>query len=260
MDTPRHVGIRKPDDSHALLHVMAQEHATNLPAQAAPQTGQPDQQGGEGQDYLISDRGEFDVTISVGASFQSQREERSDFVDTLLKEAPGLQLPPPVMQGLLAKAIKMKDLGPEGDALAEMLDPQNQQGQQLASAQQQLAEGQQVMAEMKAELEKLKLEKMAKVIDNEYRAQQGDRDREVKLAVAEITAKSQQLSERMEMVYDLMQKLHIAAHERGMQAEQHGHEHELADKTAANAQITQASDQVHQATMAQQTEPEQAQP
>jgi hypothetical protein len=36
---------------------------------------------GDDYDYLVTDRGEFDVTISTGASFQSQREEASSFVD-----------------------------------------------------------------------------------------------------------------------------------------------------------------------------------
>ncbi len=244
MDTPRHVPARQEDDTHELLQVMSQEHAANMP---------PPNPEGE-LDYLITDRGEFDVTISTGPSYQSQREQAQDFADTLIKElAPLAQLlPPQSISKLFSLAIQLKDVGSIGDKMAEIIDPEDQTGQQLAQAQQQLALGQQMMAEMKAENDKLKLERAGKIIDNQFKAAEGDKDREVKVAIAEISAKSQQLSERMEFVADLVQKLHVAAHERGMQAEQHGHEHELADKNAATAALTQQADQQHQVEMAQQ--------
>ncbi len=74
MDTPRDVGIRNPDESHEILKVGAQKHLDSLPQQLE---GDPE--------YLVTDRGEFDVTISTGPSNQSQREEASSFIDLLVQ-------------------------------------------------------------------------------------------------------------------------------------------------------------------------------
>jgi hypothetical protein len=117
MDTPRQVGIRKPDDTHALLHVTSGQHKDSLNLK-------PDDKG-KTDDYLITDRGEFDVTIGVGPNFASERDRAADFVDTLLEELPNLPIPPQVGQLVLAKAVKMKNVGPIGDEIAELLTPPN---------------------------------------------------------------------------------------------------------------------------------------
>jgi Phage P22-like portal protein len=297
MDTPRQVGIRKADDSHGVLHVMTQEHLQRFlenqaagtsgtpgvaeaasPATAAPGSAGPgglaDAPGIAGPsaaapnsqpnpdanlDYLIVDRGEFDVTISEGSSYQSQREEHSDFVDTLLKELPAMNFPPQTVQALVAKAVKMKDLGSWGDEIAAILDPTTGQGQQIAQLQQQLQQGQQAMADMQAEVQQLRLERAGKVLQSQAQIQMHREDNEVKLAIAEISTKAQATSERVEFIADLLQKMHISAHERGMQAVDHAHEHSIADK---NAVIQQAAAQQQQAAQAQQDaqQPQPAQP
>jgi hypothetical protein len=89
------------------------------------------------------------------------------------------------------------------------------------------------------------------------RMAEADKDRETKLAVAEITTKAQSISERVAAVEDLMQQFHSQAHELAMLMQQHQHAKELATQNAAVESQAQASDQAHQAAMAAQTaEPE----
>ena len=57
-------------------------------------------------------------------SYQSQREEASSFVDLLIQELSELPLPPQAKASLLAKAITLKDIGPIGDELSKIIDPQ----------------------------------------------------------------------------------------------------------------------------------------
>lgn len=230
MDTPRSVGIRKADDSHATMQVSAQEH---VPPDilAKLQGDEPMPEGG--LDYLITDRGEFDVTLSTGPDFQSERDARSDFVDTLIKEAPALQLAPPILNKLVAIAVKMKDLGHFGDEIAKLLDPSDQTSEQLQQAQLQVAQFQQQAAQLAEELQRLKLEKAGKVIDNEYRLQIQQLQNDIKVLVAEITAKSQSQSERLEMFMQFWKENHGAAHEAGMQAVEHAHERDQAATLAA---------------------------
>lgn len=251
VDTPRHIAARGNDDEHYLLPVGTQ------------QGGSPKLQDGQSEaDVLMTDKGDFDVTISTGPNFQSQREESSDFVDTLVQNLKNLPVEPPIAKELLSIAIKLKNLGPVGDKIADLLsppDPNNLPPQFQAMAMQAKAQIQQ----LQQELQKLLMEREADAQKNQAMLLGKQMDNETKLAIAEISTKAQALSERMEFVGDLVQKLHVSAHERGIQAEEHAHAHEVADKQAALGLVTQAADhaqasgsqaadQAHQQQMAEQ--------
>jgi Phage P22-like portal protein len=256
MDTPRSVSVRGNDDSHSLLVVGAQEHENLLKERAQALMGdKPMPQAG--LDYLITDRGEWDVTLSTGPDFQSQREEQSDFVDTLIKEGPALQLPPQVLNKLVSLAVKMKDLGHFGDEIAKLLDPDDQSQQQLQMAQQQLAEIQKQAADLAQEVQQLKLEKHGRVIDNEYKthikglelAMQGQvaqLNADIKVLIAEIQTKAQNQAERDRLFQETQTENHHAAHEVALQKDQQAHEHSIANK--------QAIVQAQQAAQAQQSQ------
>lgn len=239
MDTPRSVATRKADETHGVLRVSSEQHAP--PEVLAQLRGDAPMPEG-GLDYLITDRGEFDVTFSTGPDKQSEREDQSDFVDTLIKEGPALQLPQQVLQKLVSIAVKMKDLGHFGDEIAKILDPTSQQGQQMAALQQQLAQQQESLAAMTQELQKLQLEKAGKVIDNEYKLQVTQLQNDIKVLVAEVSAKAQSQSERMEMFMKFWQENHGAAHDVAMQKDQQAHDAQqasLAQQAAAQTAQTQ---------------------
>lgn len=214
------------------------------------------------QHYQVIDQdgepvGDHGVTISTGPSYQSQREAASDFADTLIKELVPLSgvLPPMTLSKLISLAIKLRDIGPLGDQMSEIVagDPQSQmaQGQQ---AMQQLQQAQQMLQELKAENQKLWMEKQAKVIEQQGNLAKAQMDNETKIAVAEISTKAQQMSERLEALSDLMQQFHSQAHDVGMQAQDHAQQQSLAQQQAQNAQVQQAGQQQHESSMAEQSQ------
>src|SRR5581483_4422700 len=82
-DTERSVGIRHEDEKHEIVRINTSEPYPD------PKTGEP-------RHYPIAD-GAHDVTISTGPSYESQREEAAEFLDTLIGNLKGLPLMP--MQG-----------------------------------------------------------------------------------------------------------------------------------------------------------------
>jgi hypothetical protein len=210
---------------------------------------------------FFAHRGQFQITISDGPNYQSQREEGSDFADTLLATLPSLGLAPQVMQAVVAIAIKLKNIGILGQEIADLLsppDPNNIPPQAKAI----LAQAQGQVQQLQAEVQQLRLEKLGKVTEiqgkkelaqSEFvtRMAESDKDRETKIAVAEIMTKSQQLSERLAAVEDLMKQFHEQAHDLAMTQQAQKHEKDMAASAAAAAQLSQASDQAHQSEMAQ---------
>jgi hypothetical protein len=141
-DTARDVTVRKADDT-------AQQVRINDPQSPDPEAQQP----------LLTTQGEHDVTIATGPSYDSEREAASDFADLLLQQ-------PQVFALIAPLVIKLKNLGPIGDQIAEILTvmapPQvqailnkgkNAQGPDAAQLQQQLAEAIQMVETLKGELD-----------------------------------------------------------------------------------------------------------
>jgi hypothetical protein len=215
-------------------------------------------------DLFFAHRGQFEVSIGDGPSYQSQREEGAAFADQIWEIAAKLGLPPQVTMKLLALATRLKNVGALGDEIAELLSPPDQNNlppQAQAAIAQLKGQLQQAMAEV----QQLRLEKLGKVVEMQGRSAlaekevtarmaEADKDRETKLAVAEITTKAQSISERVAAVEDLMQQFHSQAHELAMLIQGHQHAKEMATQNAAVDSQAQASDQAHQAAIATQTQ------
>jgi hypothetical protein len=223
---------------------------------------EPDSEHLPEDNHFFAHRGQFELAISDGSNYLSQREEESEFAETLIANLPKMGLPPQITQQLTALAVKLKNLGPIGDEIADLLsppDPSKLDPKTKAI----LAQAQGQVQMLQQELQKMLMEREADVIKNQAMLQGKQMDNETKLAIAEISTKAQQLSERFEFIADLVQKLHVSAHEAGMQAQEHDHAHSIADKQAAAAQQQQATqisadqasqgaDQAHQQQMAEQ--------
>src|SRR5690348_4793102 len=95
IDTPRQESITKPDGNHEVVAMG------------------PDDLG----------NGEYDVTISTGPSAQSEREEVGSFVDSFLGNVAALPIPDPGKAQLVARAIRLKDMGPLGEEMANVIFP-----------------------------------------------------------------------------------------------------------------------------------------
>ena len=193
-----------------------------------------------------------DVTVSTGPSYASQREHVAEFLDTLIQNLPNLPIPPQAAAKILALAIQMKEMGPKGDEIAEIISPSDaNQAQQLQCMQAQLQQQQAAMAEMQGQFQRLLLEKQGKVIDNEYAIKLEEMKIQAQLAAAEITTKAQNVSERLAFVEEFIKQQHAQAHEVVMQAQDHAHERGLAQQQQTADSMSQASDQAHQVGMAQ---------
>lgn len=248
---PKQLLGKDQKDEDRILKVASRTATTDAESEHLPE-----------DDHFFAHRGQFELAISDGANYLSQREEESEFAENLIANLPKMALPPQIIQQLLALAVKLKNLGPVGDEISDLLappDPNKLDPKTKAL----MAQAQGQIQQLQQELQKLLMEREADAQKNQAMLQGKQIDSETKIAVAEISTKAQALSERFEFIADLVQKLHVSAHERGMQAEEHAHAHEVADKQAALGLVTQAADhaqasgsqaadQAHQQQMAEQ--------
>jgi len=236
MTAPRHVGVMMPDDTHGLIAVGHSQHK--------------DHELMQGENVLFTDQGEFDVTITTGPSYQSQREEASSFVDTLIANLQALPIPPPIAQKILALAIKLKNIGPIGDEINKLLDPeQGDPQQQMQQVMAKAAQQQQLMTEMQAELQKLQMEKQGKVVENQFKLEIEKMRHSLEIAkldnaraIAEIQTKAQIESERSRQLHEVDMELHGAAHEVAMQKDQQAADAQAAEAAAQTASTQSAQD------------------
>ena len=116
-DTAREVSIIGGDDKPKLITL-------NDPNAVDP-NGQPA--------HYPTDVGDHEVTISVGPSNQSQRDESNKFSDALTQNPQiaqmALQAPGSPAAKLFAGGIRLKALGPIADNIADTIDPPQQPGQ-----------------------------------------------------------------------------------------------------------------------------------
>jgi hypothetical protein len=92
-DSARDVGIRKPNDSAEVIRI-----------------NDPSKQNS------VSTKGDHLVTVSTGPTFDSERDAASDFADTLA------QISPEIFALMGPLIVKLKNLGPIGDEMVELLE------------------------------------------------------------------------------------------------------------------------------------------
>jgi len=126
-DTERQVAIIGNDEKTKVITLNAQP-GTN------PQYGKQQSEAPAPVEYP-TDEGDHDLTISVGPSYDSQRQEQNTFADSFAQNPQlvtlAIQNPQSTAAKLLAMAIKLKDVGPLGDAMAETIDPSENQQQEI---------------------------------------------------------------------------------------------------------------------------------
>lgn len=255
---PREVMIRTKDNKDKLVWV-------NKPY--------VDEQG-EQQHHDMT-LGEYDITVGVEQTEDSQRDAASDFLETFISELPTLQEDPAKRDALLALAIELKQLGPIGEQMVKILQPPQgdpaqiqAQVQQLQSA---LTQAQTELAALHQDRAKRELEAQTKVqikqmeIESDAASDAAGHVSAQRLAelqlwgkiiAAELAKQSRSTDSIAETDASRLEQILDHAHDVGMQAQEQQHEKDLAATQAVNASAAQAADQVHQQTMAQ-NEPEQ---
>lgn len=242
-DTPREVGVRNDDETFETVKIN-QEFAD-------PDTG-------EIKNNDLSE-GDHDVTISVGPSFASQREQANDFLTTMSQI-------PEVMQVAGDIIVKAQDIGPMGDELADRLKPaqfrdQNdpQQAQvQLAQMSQQHQQLVQIVSQLQQEKQSrvLEINSKEKIAAAEFQLKQYqiDQDNKIKLQLAHINASKDADKAQADRAYDAFMAMSDNAHEIGMQKDQQGHQADMAQQQAQVAAQQQSQSQQHDAQMAAQSQ------
>ena len=251
-DTERAEPIRKPDDTHQMVRLNSVDE--------------------RGQQQHHIDEGKHNVTISVGPATESQRQAAEAFLDTLAANLPILMqlLGPDRAAKILALSIQMKQLGPKGDQISEIISPSNAPGANLppqvqamlGQAQQQNQQAQIVIQQLQAELQKLTQEKEGKVVEGEYKLQleklKGEfqvqlEKLKIEAEVAAAAAKTniQAGAEGARMAADIYAKLHDQVHEASMAAADQAHERTMQAGDQAHEASLQADQQQHEQQLAQ---------
>lgn len=130
-DTPQDTGIRKDDDTAETIRINDPRNPKS-----------------------VSTKGDHLVTVSTGPSFDSERDAANEFAGDLL-ESPILQMLGPAAPKIIAKAIKLKNLGPIGDQMCEIIAPEPAKDGQPTTEQlqQQIEQSQGQMQQMGQQLQ-----------------------------------------------------------------------------------------------------------
>jgi hypothetical protein len=244
-DTDREVAIRLPDDTHKVVKIGARP-ALDMTTE-------------DGKTYSVGE-GEHDVTIGTGPSDASQREAASDFLDVLIANLGNLPVAPPQAAKLLSLAIQMKQLGPKGDEMADIISPAEKEGgpqippeilQAVEGLKQQMAALNAYAQSKEKEVQELQQKIDAKVIDNEYRERIERMKIEADITKAEIATKAQSIEERVAFVEDMMRQFQVQRHEQEQKDAERQH---AAMMTAAEQQHAMELQQSQQAAAAEQAQ------
>lgn len=227
-DTPREHGFRTEDDKYKV------ERINQTDEQGQPvgfQTGQ----------------GEHGVTISTGPSYQSQRDAADDFLDKLAgNEA--------IFPRVADLVVKLKNLGPIGDQIAQRLVPPDAAGlppemqQAMQQAQQTIGELQAELADLKTKalIEKYKTDQSVSI--DKYKTDETEKTKRVlglaQLDWQEAEARLEGMLGELKQRFDAMQGESQLQHEAGMTAAGQEHERQMAER--GHEQARQMADIGHQ--------------
>ena len=231
-DTARAVHVRGNDDKTQQIRI-------NDPAAPAPKTY------GD-QPILLKAEHEFDVTISTGPSYATEREKASEFADQLVTARPE------IFAAIGGDVVRLKNLGPIGDKLAEVLDvlappavqqmkagnepmpPQAQQAMaQLQQAQQMIAQLQEVI---KTDQIKGQTQIKIKELDGQIRMAIAELQGRQKLQLLGAQAAADIDTREDEQVHEMAMKGADAAHgaQQAREAAEHARESEIRAATTSH--------------------------
>jgi hypothetical protein len=183
--------------------------------------------------------GRYDVSVSVGPSYQSRRQE------AVASELELAKAYPPLM-GIAGDLIVGNMDWPQSKQIAErikktlppnVLDDNDQDpASQLQRARAQLGAISQQHELLTKALEQATETINTKRVEQDTKLQIAKLDQETKLAIAEITTKAQEAQTRLKMEQDLWNQFHGSAHEVALSKQDHTHTLEQTDQAHVNAQ------------------------
>ena len=203
--------------------------------------------------------GKYDVTVTVGPSFQSKRQEAVASMLDLVKGNPSVF---PMIGDLMVRNMDWHNASEIADRLKKMLPPQLQDGddsdpevraQKMQGQLQQMGQQHQMLTD---EVQKLSDMIKNKQVEQNTKLAIAKLDADVKIACAEITAKAQNQLARAKMEMDAYGMIHDSAHEVALQKDQQAH----AANQAQAVQAAQAAQRAAQAAQGLQGQPQRGRP
>lgn len=191
--------------------------------------------------------GDHGVTITTGPTSNDQRDEATDFINNLIAHP---QILGPNAQKILALLVKLRNLGPIGDRVADILDPTLDGGlpPQIQAAQQQI----QVLTQ---EIQALKagdaIKKYVADLQAETARRDTDEQEKTKRVLGLIKIDQQDAEKRLDAMLNTLSERFDRLHDAQQQLAQHQHEQTMQRADQAHAADLQAAEQDHAATMAQ---------
>lgn len=236
-DTEREVGTRSPSDAYSSIKI------------------NQDVQGENGQiERFDTDAGDHGTTIGVGPSDQSQRDQVNEFVSVLFADP---NTPPKIK----ALAVKLRNLGPLGDEIADAYDPADANAPDPAAAAQQIQQLTQKLqtteqfaqglheqierkdAELANKLEIAKMQEETKRVIGLATIDQQD-------AITKLQEELGIVHKRVDQAHELTLKAADQAHQSNEAAKARTAQETAQGRDIAAAGASQASDQVHEAGQA----------
>jgi hypothetical protein len=210
----------------------------------------------------VSTQGDYLVTVSTAPSSESERSAAEDFTDTLVQNIGMIaQLAgPKVASAIFARSIRMRTLGPIGDAIADLIEPpefKSANGEPVSPEVAQLHAQVQQLTQLLQQAQQAAQGKAGELQSKQQIAllqEQGDSQRareanETKLAVATLTAKFETLQNAMKLFAEERDRLGTQAHERASDAIAAAHEVRMAGRGHAHDQALLAAEQAHEAAL-----------
>ena len=221
----------------------------------------------------ISTKGDYLVTVSTGPSSDSEHEAVQDFADSLAQNIERIAqiTGPKPAAAVFARAIRLRNGGPQMDALADLIEPpefkqkdgekppdphilalkaENQQLKGVLQQAEQEKQAKLVEIQGKGQIEQLKqqAETQRATMDLQFQKLKLDVESEVKLSVAALGAKidriallAEQQARLSEHIHDSRENAKDRVHERQMASVQHEHSMEQGDQGVAGQIAVQAS-------------------
>jgi hypothetical protein len=193
----------------------------------------------------VSTKGTYLVTVSSGPATDSQRTEANDFVDSIIRhlDVIGQLRGPQVAAAIFALSIKLKQLGPIGDQIADLIEPPEMKTKDGKPPDPRLFAMQETVKQLQQQLQEAGFVIKTKQIEGKTKyaieqmkveATSADKaaDREVKLAIAELGARVDRLAlflEESRLVgarqHDATMSAHERVHDDIQRTKDRAHEH-----------------------------------
>lgn len=236
-DTARDVGTRKANEDTTMQRINDPTHPES-----------------------ISTQGDYLVTVSTGPSDDSTREAASDFADTIVGSPQIAQVVGPQKAAeLIALAIRLKNVGPMGDEMANIISPKPDDQGSPQALQQQAGQLTHENAQLKAQLQQasdlIKTEGAKEQAKQQGVIQKAQIDGVAAVKVAQLQVHLQAMKDASAIAVakiNALTKGVVSDNEQAIEAIALEHEAQQADQDRAHEAAMAAMDHAHTVQQAQQ--------